>query len=347
MRTRALLSLVSLDGQPPSELRLFRAGQNKTTKGTYVFSERSATAVMAAFKEHGVELPFDYGHAMAVGANLSDDGKAAGWFTLEVRGGELWAVSIRWTDKAAKEIAAREWRYVSPWFEYDPESREITTIINVALTNIPATHEAQPLMAASLLEFLENSMREKIVSLLGLSAEATDEEIAAAVEAITKKLASAEEELSKAAKAAEETKANILAAGTTLIETTDWGSKVEELSRQLTARDAAVEALSKEVETLKAEKLSVERKGLIEEGIRSFKIAPAQRAYFEKKTLEDIREYLSVAPVLVPPSVTPSGEPLVSLTDEDKAMAEKLGLTPDQMAKGKEVLARKAFTASP
>ncbi|WP_437759493.1 phage protease [Sorangium sp. So ce1389] len=338
MRTRALLSLVSLDGQPPSELRLFRAGQNKTTKGTFVFSERSATAVMAAFKEHGVELAFDYGHAMAVGANLSEDGKAAGWFTLEVRAGELWAVSIRWTDKAGREIAAREWRYVSPWFEYDAKTREITTIINVALTNIPATHEAQPLMAASLLEFL--SMKEKIVSLLGLSAEATDEEIAAAVEAIAKKLASAEEELSKVVKASEETKASLLAS-------TEWGPKVEELSRQLTARDAAVEALSKEVETLKAEKLSVERQAVIAEGIRSFKIAPAQRPYFEKKSLEDIREYLSVAPVLVPPSVTPSGEPLASLTEEDKAMADKLGLTPEQMQKGKEVLARKAFTASP
>src|SRR5690606_21758833 len=76
-------------------------------------------------------------------------GKAAGWFELEVRNGELWAVNVRWTPPAAEALRRKEWRFMSPAFSTDDEGR-ITSLLNVALTNLPATRRLEPLMAASI-----------------------------------------------------------------------------------------------------------------------------------------------------------------------------------------------------
>jgi len=144
------LSIVVSGDEPPSEFRIFTAGQVETTKGTFVFDEDAAAAVMADYQAHGIDLMVDYDHA-ALGGTSADPAlasRAAGWFNLEVRGGELWAVNVRWTPNAAQALRNREWRFMSPAFEVGQDKR-ITSLLNVALTNIPATRRLTPLMAAN------------------------------------------------------------------------------------------------------------------------------------------------------------------------------------------------------
>lgn len=148
--TRTIQLGIAIQGDaPPDAFRIFTAGKVVTSKGTFLFDDASASAVMADYAEHGNELMVDYDHAslsaMAVDPALAS--RAAGWFSIELRAGELWAVNVRWTEPAALALSRKEWRYMSPAFQ--TEGDRIVSLMNVALTNMPATRRLQPLMAAN------------------------------------------------------------------------------------------------------------------------------------------------------------------------------------------------------
>lgn len=146
------LSIAVTGDEPPSEFRIFAAGEVDTVKGKFLFDDVAARKVMAEYRAHGIDLMVDYDHAslapMAV--DPAQSGKAAAWFNLEVRNGELWAVNVRWTPPAAEALKRKEWRFMSPAFSTDEKGR-ITSLLNVAITNLPATRNLQPLMAANAL----------------------------------------------------------------------------------------------------------------------------------------------------------------------------------------------------
>ncbi|HXG69997.1 MAG TPA: phage protease [Gemmatimonadaceae bacterium] len=145
------LSIVVTGDEPPTEFRIFTSGVVESTKGDVTFDADAAKSVMAEYAEHAIDLMIDYDHASLAYASLdpAQAGKAAGWFNLEVRGGELWAVNVRWTPPAADALRRKEWRFMSPAFNTDKEGR-VTSLLNVAITNLPATRRLEPLMAASI-----------------------------------------------------------------------------------------------------------------------------------------------------------------------------------------------------
>lgn len=155
-RARVTALSIALTGdEPPSEFRIFAAGKVETSKGDFLFDDKAARLVMADYATQGNELMVDYDHASLAGLTLdpAQSGKAAGWFNIELRMGELWAVNVRWTEPAHAALARKEWRYMSPAFNTE-EGGRITSLLNVALTNIPATRKLQPLMAANAKEML-------------------------------------------------------------------------------------------------------------------------------------------------------------------------------------------------
>jgi phage I-like protein len=178
---RQTLSITFTGDEPPTEFCIFTAGEIETTKGVFTFDADSATSVMAEYAKHGIDLMIDYDHASLASVSLdpAQAGKAAGWFNLEVRNGELWAVNVRWTPPAADALRRKEWRFMSPAF--GTLDGRITDLLNVAITNLPATRNLTPLMAASMkpenvmaaLEALIAGDSEKCAELLkGIIAEA-------------------------------------------------------------------------------------------------------------------------------------------------------------------------------
>lgn len=149
---RVALAITLADGKAPTEFRLFTADLVTTSKGDFVFDKKASTAVLAAWAERGNDLPIDYDHAMVDPTTRPQDRGAAGWFKLELRGGELWAVDVRWTAEGERAVASGEWRFTSPAFSYDAESRRISELINVAITNLPATKNMDPLVAIHALD---------------------------------------------------------------------------------------------------------------------------------------------------------------------------------------------------
>lgn len=142
----------SADGALPTEFRIFVAGENETEKGTYLFDDAAAAAVMAAYEAWGVDVMIDLEHQ-----SLDDDPSpdptardARGWCQLELReDGSLWAVNVTWTEDGAARLRQKRQRYVSPAFAYEKDTGRVTQIVNVAITAIPATHGTPALVAAS------------------------------------------------------------------------------------------------------------------------------------------------------------------------------------------------------
>lgn len=174
-----LAVLLAAGDEPPTEFRIFRAGKNETSKGTFVFDEAAARAVMADYEKHGADVMLDLEH-MSIDDNARNwDPDARGWCKLELRGGELWAVDVKWTDDGAARLRAKTQRYISPAFAVDQKTKRITKILNIAICAMPATHQLEPLVAAT-----ERTTNMKLSP--------NDLKIAAALAAVVSQLSAAE-----------------------------------------------------------------------------------------------------------------------------------------------------------
>lgn len=149
--TRKLSIELASAETPPTEFLIFRAGVNESSKGPTLFDDQSARMVMAAYGREGVDLPIDLDHMMLDNPSLArreDASDARGWFKLQLRGGELWAVDVRWSPDGARRLEQKTQRYISPAFTYDDDNRA-TRLLNVAMLAMPATYGAEPLVAAA------------------------------------------------------------------------------------------------------------------------------------------------------------------------------------------------------
>ena len=111
------------DGRPPYEL---------TDTASVI-----ATSISAA---RGLDLPIDYDHQIDLSAvkGVGGTARAAGWIKeLAERADGIWG-RVEWTAAAAQAIAAKEYRFISPVFDYTKEGRQIVRLRHAALTNNPA-----------------------------------------------------------------------------------------------------------------------------------------------------------------------------------------------------------------
>lgn len=297
------LELLGSDAaEAPKEFRIFKRGETDTEKGKYVFSALSARKVLDGAKRRGNDFPIDYNHSMHMPLALdpAQAGKAAGWFNIEVRADELWAVNVRWTKTAAAMLADREYRYFSPTFTYSKDAREVQELLSVALTNTPATNAMQPLMASQTAALPQEAKRmETLLAALGLASTATEAE---AVVALNAKLGAVVELLSLTGKDSAEAMLGIIKG---------WKSGSEQVA-----------ALSTRVTELETAALNAERSQLIADAKKAGKVPPAQETFLASLSLEQLKAFLSVA-VPVATVTSPAGQPT-------KAQQEVAALSADE-----------------
>lgn len=138
------------DGKAPTSFRCFRAGENPSTKGTYVFDESSQVACMAYQERRGMDTMVDYEHASRYATFAVDPqkaGRAAAWCRLECKNGELWCTRVDWTPAGREAVESKEQRFFSPVFAYNKDTLVIGECIQIGLTSTPALDGLQPLAA--------------------------------------------------------------------------------------------------------------------------------------------------------------------------------------------------------
>lgn len=147
------IDLIELAGgarKLPTEICLFKSGTTETSKGQFLCDATAAKFTIDNVRAHYGEAltNFDYGHGQVGFVQTADSAKSAGWAKLAERDGGLWATEIEWTPSAQRALLDREFRFFSPTVYRDPETKRITNLVNVALTNLPATKGQRPIVTS-------------------------------------------------------------------------------------------------------------------------------------------------------------------------------------------------------
>lgn len=131
----------------PTAFRIWRAGSNVTDHGPTIFTDRSAEMLIAEQMLRGNRYSMDVNHLSLDKTAPLENQRAVGFFSLDVRGGDLWAVDCEWTDVVRGGLSKDppEWKYFSPAYDVDAETGEVVGFLNCALTNTPATHNVTAL----------------------------------------------------------------------------------------------------------------------------------------------------------------------------------------------------------
>lgn len=137
MLTARALNL-TLDGSPPPEwIQLLPAGPAITGADGRSWTLPDPAALLTEFIARNKPLVVDWEHASEHRAPQGLDAPAAGWIDrLEARNGAIWG-HVEWTPKAAQQIAAREYRFLSPVFTYAKADSRIVALVSAGLTNQP------------------------------------------------------------------------------------------------------------------------------------------------------------------------------------------------------------------
>lgn len=124
---------------PPTAFRIWKAGANPTDHGPTIFSEKSAALLMAEQATRGNRYSIDVDHMSLDKSAPIENHAAVGWFSLEVRDGELWATDVEWTNDTIRDGLTRgAWKYTSSAYDVNDDG-EVVSFLNLAITNNPAT----------------------------------------------------------------------------------------------------------------------------------------------------------------------------------------------------------------
>jgi phage I-like protein len=178
---------------PPEWVMLIPAGEFSGRDGRGPFRLVNAGRVIAATEALGLTagVPIDYDHATDFAAPKGRPAPAAGWIRkLEERDGALWG-RVDWTPHGAKAITSREYRYISPVFQYSPDG-DVTRLLRAGLTNNPNLYlTAISARAAGVVaphpegSNAMDTLLQQLCDLLGLDDDSSPEDVLDAVRALS------------------------------------------------------------------------------------------------------------------------------------------------------------------
>ena len=261
-----------------------------------------ANAIVRAFAELGMTLAVDYEHQTQAAPENGQPAPAAGWIVaLEAREDGLYGY-IEWTARAAAMIRAREYRYLSPVFEYEPRTGRVAAIIGAGLTNQPNLHltalnRAQSSQAKG--TTMNEELLERLRFLFNLPTLADEAAIAAEVEKLQARLA--------APAAAAMKKSLNLAADAGLPQTLDAVcafdfKKPPELDLAKFVPRAEYDRVAGELASERERALNALVDGAIRAALEAHKICPANEMSmraFCRKDPEEFARFIATAPVIL------------------------------------------------
>lgn len=133
----------------PQRILVAPWGRVESTNGNFVVDQEGIDLAVAAFLEHGTDLPIDYEHQTLGGSYASPNGQApaAGWIKAMSAEPEVGLFAeIEWTDQGRELITSKQYRYLSPVAIIRKGDRKLVAIHSAALTNKPAIVGMSPIV---------------------------------------------------------------------------------------------------------------------------------------------------------------------------------------------------------
>lgn len=300
----------------PEWIELLPAGtfHGRDGRGPFRLDDPDSVIASTVATQMSAGLPIDYDHATDFGAPEGRPAPAAGWIReLEVRDGAVWG-RVEWTARAADSIVAREYRYVSPVFQFDPKTGSVTRLLRAGLTNNPNLHltaiAASRTAAASTRDERMEFPNQEVRELLNLGADATASDVVAKIR---------------------ELRAQASATGAHAHDPAHYVA-IAEFERALT-----------ELNALKAERARERAAHTVEDAIRAGKIVPAQREWAVAYCAADARgfqAFVAKQPSILGENLGLGGEPPIdnrggALNAAELAICAQLGLKQSEFIRRK------------
>lgn len=311
-----LRKAITLSDEPPDRFLIFVKGENETTKGSVIFDDGAASAVMAAFNDHGVDGMIDLEHLSLCDDSKSYNPDAMGWYSLSVEDGDLWAVNVRWTPEGDQRIRQKKQRYISPVVFVDKDGRA-ECIFNVALTAMPATKNAAPLIAASR-RLRMDELLEKLINALGL-------EEGASADDVLQKVA----ELMAAVNGQQNTDDPDAADDPDAVQTNADDPDATDAAAENKQLTAIIRGMAKRLNDLENANKRSEVDRLIAENVN--KLPPALESWARSQDVKTLSAYFKAAPAVHNVDRQARRETRKELTAEERDMAKRLSIDPVKM----------------
>ena len=332
----ALASALPADGQA---VQLLPAGVFRSNDGSgrpadaphWKLDGAAAARLIARVAAKANPLVIDYEHQTLYAEKNGQKAPAAGWFagkSLQWRDGVgLFAVDPEWTPAAAGHIASREYRFISPVFEYDRASGEVLDLRMAALTNNPGLSGMAAVALTALNDFSTqeehvNETLKKLLAAIGLAEDAGEADAMAAVAALKAKAESADGLTTQIAalKAQHPDPAKYVAVET-------------------------MQSLQSQVAALTARLNDGEVGEVVEAALAAGKLLPAQKEWaveLGKSNLAALKSYVEKTPAIAALTGTQTGDKdpgagngVAVLTAEESAVAAQLGVSHEDFLKGR------------
>ena len=305
------------DGKAPDWVELIPAGPTVTGRDgrAWLFDDMATELVQSNFIGRAIDLVIDREHATQLRASVGQEAPAGAWVKqFEVRNGALWG-RVEWTPRGAAQVEAKEYRFLSPVFDYDLDNRRIVRMVSAALTNIPnflmtALNQEAP-------EITPVKLSAAFLALLGLPDTATEEQAM-----------SAASQLKTTAQAANAEQPNLAQ----FVPRADYDALV---GRATNAEQAL--ASQKKAEHDK------EVEAVITSATQAGKITPSTVEYHramchDEAGLARFKEFVTAAPVVAAVSDLGNRNPTntaTALNAEEQKVASLLGMSEAEFIKGK------------
>lgn len=302
--TARAAALCFIDGadveSPPEWIQLFAGPSDVAARDGRAWKKTNPQLLVEAFAREGRDLPIDVEHATEIKGPKGEPAPAVGWMTaIEVRDdGSVWA-RVKWNDDGVELLTKKRYRYISPAFRFNMDTREILELTSAGLTNNPALH----LTALAREQQKEEEMDKELLKLLGLAETASAEDIRKAVQALkdgSGKITKLEGELAEAQtslkKATDDLATARQATASALKDMVPRADLDSALARAQTAegkvKDQEAKAFASRVDAA------------IEQAKKEGKIAPAQEAFYrgvcgDEKGLASFQQFASQSPAIV------------------------------------------------
>jgi len=168
--------------EPPTWVELIPTGSFRGRDGRGPFHVVDPQAVITATQALRMDagIPIDYDHATDFAAPNGQPAPAAGWIKeLKLHAGSIWG-RVEWTSDGADAIRTREYRYISPVFQFARDGA-VVRLLRAGLTNNPNLYLTAICAANDEEGAMDSILLAQLREMLGTGDDATADDVLARI----------------------------------------------------------------------------------------------------------------------------------------------------------------------